>query len=120
MIKKVAEAQCLRMAFQALFAGTYDESEEFYVKGETVEASEKAVDLNAELNAYEYNDVAATLMQCNTRDELHHAFDKASKIVRQNADDLAKLIKLKDTLKEQLSGAVTAAINGMLHEDAHV
>lgn len=27
MIKKVAEAQCLRMAFQSLFAGTYDESE---------------------------------------------------------------------------------------------
>lgn len=27
MIKKVAEAQCLRMAFQEIFAGTYDESE---------------------------------------------------------------------------------------------
>lgn len=29
MIKKVAEAQALRMAFQELFAGTYDESEDF-------------------------------------------------------------------------------------------
>jgi phage recombination protein Bet len=28
MIKKVAEAQCLRGAFQGVFAGTYDESEE--------------------------------------------------------------------------------------------
>lgn len=27
MIKKVAEAQCLRMAFQSIFCGTYDESE---------------------------------------------------------------------------------------------
>lgn len=32
MIKKVAEAQCLRMAFQELFSGTYDESEEFYIE----------------------------------------------------------------------------------------
>ncbi len=29
MIKKVAEAQCLRMTFQELFAGTYDESEQW-------------------------------------------------------------------------------------------
>lgn len=29
MIKKVAEAQALRMTFQEMFAGTYDESEEF-------------------------------------------------------------------------------------------
>lgn len=29
MIKKVAEAQCLRMGFQEMFAGTYDESEEW-------------------------------------------------------------------------------------------
>lgn len=29
MIKKVAESQCLRSAFQELFAGTYDESEQF-------------------------------------------------------------------------------------------
>ena len=29
MIKKVAEAQCLRMAFQEIFAGTYDESEDW-------------------------------------------------------------------------------------------
>ncbi len=29
MIKKVAESQCLRMAFQDMFAGTYDESEQW-------------------------------------------------------------------------------------------
>jgi len=37
MIKKVAEAQGLRMAFQSLFAGTYDESENWKEKSITVE-----------------------------------------------------------------------------------
>jgi phage recombination protein Bet len=39
MIKKVAEAQGLRMAFQSLFAGTYDESENWKEKSITVEPS---------------------------------------------------------------------------------
>ena len=39
MIKKVAEAQGLRMAFQSLFAGTYDESETWKEKSITVEPS---------------------------------------------------------------------------------
>lgn len=37
MIKKVAEAQGLRMAFQSLFSGTYDESENWKEKSITVE-----------------------------------------------------------------------------------
>lgn len=37
MIKKVAEAQGLRMAFQSLFSGTYDESESWKEKSITVE-----------------------------------------------------------------------------------
>lgn len=35
MIKKVAEAQGLRMAFQSLFGGTYDESEQWEEKAKT-------------------------------------------------------------------------------------
>jgi phage recombination protein Bet len=35
MIKKVAEAQCLRMAFQELFGGTYDESENWIIEAES-------------------------------------------------------------------------------------
>ena len=35
MIKKVAEAQCLRAAFQDVLGGTYDESEEYSIKKET-------------------------------------------------------------------------------------
>lgn len=34
MIKKVAESQCLRMSFQEVFAGTYDESEKWEIEGE--------------------------------------------------------------------------------------
>lgn len=41
MIKKVAEAQVLRMAFQKMFAATYDESEQW--KAEAVEASKSTV-----------------------------------------------------------------------------
>lgn len=37
MIKKVAEAQGLRMAFQSLFAGTYDESENWKEKSTVIE-----------------------------------------------------------------------------------
>lgn len=37
MIKKVAEAQGLRMAFQSLFAGTYDESENWKEKTTVIE-----------------------------------------------------------------------------------
>ncbi|MDZ7821541.1 MAG: phage recombination protein Bet [Candidatus Marinimicrobia bacterium] len=36
MIKKVAEAQALRMAYQSVFAGTYDESERWEANGQSV------------------------------------------------------------------------------------
>lgn len=39
MIKKVAEAQALRGAFQGVFAGTYDESEEWTQEGEHQEVA---------------------------------------------------------------------------------
>ncbi len=45
MIKKVAEAQCLRMAFQELFAGTHSEDEyvtqDNSMSGRTIKASER-------------------------------------------------------------------------------
>lgn len=51
MIKKVAEAQVLRMTFQDLFAGTYDEAEEWEQKDEAKKQKEpprKVIDMTPE------------------------------------------------------------------------
>ena len=52
MIKKVAEAQTLRMAFQSIFSGTYDESESWDVPEQkttiTKEEKAKAIDSNVD------------------------------------------------------------------------
>lgn len=51
MICKVAEAQCIRMYYQSLFAGTYDESEAWYEANKAKElAEEKFRDLPAMQN----------------------------------------------------------------------
>lgn len=47
MIKKVAEAQCLRMAFQELFSGTYDESEHQAYKANVISTNDRTESLNA-------------------------------------------------------------------------
>lgn len=43
MICKVAESQCLRMAYQGVFAGTYDESENWQVQNNTIDIPIKEV-----------------------------------------------------------------------------
>lgn len=44
MIKKVAESQCLRMVFQSVFAGTYDESEKWILDDVSQETNENSID----------------------------------------------------------------------------
>ena len=59
MIKKVAEAQVLRMTFQDLFAGTYDESEEWETKEDKKEktAPRKVIDVTPDEPEVEIQEV---------------------------------------------------------------
>lgn len=72
MIKKVAEAQALRMAFQDMFAGTYDESEQWETKEKPVVAEVKAEEKNEAPKhpAHLKNSLLKRIAEAKTVDEL--------------------------------------------------
>jgi phage recombination protein Bet len=70
MIKKVAEAQALRMAFQELFAGTYCESEAFMNdQGETIPiVSDRITDVNRHFGLIDEPEPAPEIIMQNFQD----------------------------------------------------
>jgi len=79
MIKKVAEAQVLRMAFQELFAGTYDESEVF-----TEQAKVEEVKVNVE-------EIIKTINEVETQEEFKKVISELSKVTGLTESDKVKI-----------------------------
>jgi phage recombination protein Bet len=76
MIKKVAEAQALRGAYQGIFKGTYDESEEAVIKADAVdvEKMDYALDLlrtSNYINMPEETEIEAKINNCESMAELN-------------------------------------------------
>lgn len=99
MIKKVAEAQGLRWAFQELFAWTYEESEEVI---EEVQSQISEAEQNKNFKSFEEK-----MMCVKNISELQNIFvelNKARKINKDfiNKSQLEELVKLKDEIKEKL------------------
>ena len=99
MIKKVAEAQGLRWAFQELFAGTYEESEEI------IEEQKPKISENEQKKNFETFE--EKMMEVKNLEELQKVFVELNKERKNNTDFLNKsqldeLIKLKDEIKEKL------------------
>lgn len=99
MIKKVAEAQGLRWAFQELFAWTYEESEEI-IEDKKVEFSEEKQDEN-------FKKFEEKMMCVKNIEELQKVFVEINKERKKNKDFLSKnqveeLVKLKDEIKSKL------------------
>ena len=99
MIKKVAEAQGLRWAFQELFAGTYEESEEV-IEEQKPKISESEQKKNFEI-------FEEKMMEVKNLEELQKVFVELNKERKNNKDflnksQLEKLVKLKDEIKEKL------------------
>ena len=99
MIKKVAEAQGLRWAFQELFAGTYEESEEI------IEEQKPKISENEQKKNFETFE--EKMMEVKNLEELQKVFVELNKERKNNKDFLNKsqldeLIKLKDEIKEKL------------------
>ena len=111
MIKKVAEAQALRMAFQELFGGTYDESEEDHVLGRVIEsntANENIAELNNKLGLieqYDMSEICKTINESKTMLDLELNFKLAYKTVKTNANHIAVITELKDKRKAELNSA---------------
>jgi phage recombination protein Bet len=114
MIKKVAEAQGLRMAFQELFAGTYEESEN-WVKTETpvyskvynnkmkvVESQMIEVDGTEELDL---NCDITKIESSYSLEDLENNYKNAYKYWAQKKDKerLKKIIECKDKRKSELN-----------------
>lgn len=98
MIKKVAEAQWLRWAFQELFAGTYEESEEVIEEKNIISEEEQ------KKNFQEFEE---KMMCVKSIDELQKVFVELNKERKNNKDFLNKnqieeLVKLKDEIKNKL------------------
>lgn len=98
MIKKVAEAQGLRWAFQELFAWTYEESEEVI---EEVQPQISEAEQKKNFESFEEK------MTCvKNLEELQKVFVDLNKERKKNKDfinkaQLDELINLKDTIKEK-------------------
>ena len=98
MIKKVAEAQWLRQAFQELFAGTYDESEEW----------EKNEKITQEQN---FKEIWEKILSCQNIDELQKIFNSLKAKLKTaptflSTEQIQEIIKLKDEIKEKFETTV--------------
>lgn len=114
MIKKVAEAQALKMAFQELFSGTHDESEQDFIEGSFTEAKvTTAQEVNASLGLIEshtaydeadvkltQNDFSHNFMDCKTVDELKETFEKQKNSIPK--EFVSSFIAAKDKRKAEL------------------
>lgn len=99
MIKKVAEAQGLRWAFQELFAWTYEENEEI-LEEQKPKISESEQNKNFET-------FEEKMMVVKNLEELQKVFVELNKERKNNKDFLNKkqleeLVKLKDEIKSRL------------------
>jgi phage recombination protein Bet len=100
MIKKVAEAQGLRMAFQQLFAGTYDEAEAW--EEPKAKVQEMAV------SAPSYEDLAMDLVGCLTIEEYKKKTAELSKLKTfLSEEQIQKLYKVALEVKNRLEGKLS-------------
>lgn len=108
MIKKVAEAQALRSAFQELFAGTYDESEQWENKSTNLKvvnsSSSRIIEEEKEErldNTFDiYNE---RLLKCDNLADLQAEFKLAYTFFnnKNNTHFLEKITATKDKMKKQ-------------------
>lgn len=105
MIKKVAEAQALRMAFQELFAGTYNEEEVDYVNGEVVSETEKLDAANSALGIKQLTieEMCEDLHQTKSLEDLQKLYSSYYKKVHNDSILCDRLIEAKDMAKLRLS-----------------
>ena len=106
MIKKVAEAQCLRMAFQSMFSGTYDESEQW-------EIETKPVVKVAETKKQEIKETPDDWASKKTRDDFLSAFGQLAILLKwddatagNNMNAVLKNRDLKDLTETELKKIV--------------
>lgn len=122
MIKKVAEAQALRMTFQELFAGTYDESEEFedkqalkpkvQVVNQKVEAARAKVTPEQEQEICDLfiktiNNEDPEIQQKTATAALKKVYkvDSVSKLTYQQASNLISKLQLRLSTKQKKAGS---------------
>lgn len=108
MIKKVAEAQGLRAAFQELFAGTYDESEQWEQNKKPplklVNAAEEVEKLDEMYEVHIFR-----LNMCSNLTDLQDEFKIAYRYwsaKKEQSDKLNKLIEIKDKKKNELENQI--------------
>lgn len=104
MIKKVAEAQWLRGAFQELFAGTYDESENWNTEKE----SKSTPSITPEEQEKNFSNYQEKFMCISNEDELKKVFVDFNKARKKNPQfmnekQVEELVNLKDEIKETLA-----------------
>lgn len=117
MIKKVAEAQCFRMAFQELFAGTYDESEDWNIKSKLQEAIEEkkqailnepieVLEVKSEL--YDIDEMVLKIGQSDTLESLQDIYYKFDEAVRANRDLKSRTIlyNAKEKKKKEIEDTI--------------
>lgn len=106
MIKKVAEAQALRMAFQELFSGTYDESEDWKRPAERAStervSNENVIEVTA--STHVLDELLLEISQCDSLNVLQDIFIRGYKQLKVAKDEngLAQFIKAKDDKKRDL------------------
>ena len=96
MIKKVAEAQALRGAYQGIFKGTYDESEVFYKHSsfaDSVDVTKQVID---ELR----QELSHEIGQCKNKELKQQIIDEVTTAEAQNSLTSEKLEQWITTLKE--------------------
>lgn len=121
MIKKVAEAQALRMTFQEMFAGTYEESEAWEVKekAKEIEYEEVKIDPSELFEKYD-----TLLKECSTLEELKNCFFEIVKLKTTLGENFYNaLTSLKDDMKASIESKDEEPIlpqgkNGMVEETA--
>lgn len=107
MIKKVAEAQWLRGAFQELFAGTYEESENWNTEQAPVKQAPAKPKITAEEQEKNFQEYYEKLSCVKSLKELKKVFLELNKS-RKNITDFvtedqsSELLQLKDDLKTSL------------------
>lgn len=104
MIKKVAEAQGLRMAFQSLFAGTYDETEAW-------EDDKKRVQETA-IASPSYEDLAMDVVACKTLQEFEAKMKELSSMKAfLSNDQTKKLYKVATETKKRIEEREVAEVS---------
>lgn len=119
MIKKVAEAQALRMAFQELFAGTYGEEEADYVNGEVVSETEKLDTANIALGIKQLTieEMCEELHQTNSLEDLQKLYSSYYKKIHNDSILCDRLIEAKNDAKQRLSPVPQNTVANQTNEE---